>query len=182
MIAKSLKQAQPYRERPSKDRSRRFMVGELPLDHVVNDEHNLITNQFWTIHPSNTVLQSAKVFLLSHILYIAESGKPKNSSIKSNPNTKIILNMYDYDKKTKLYHPSGRSGLVQESRTLITDVSNYIVTAPEGISLDHGSISDLSELEPFHSDLDLTSVIPASSSVSSTTDNESDPYIHSGEN
>ncbi len=30
MIAKALKQAQPYCERPSKDRSRRFMVSELP--------------------------------------------------------------------------------------------------------------------------------------------------------
>ncbi len=30
MIAKALKQAQPYCGRPSKDRSRRFMVGELP--------------------------------------------------------------------------------------------------------------------------------------------------------
>ncbi len=59
----------------------------------------------------------------------------------------------------------------------ITGGLRYIITAPEGISLDHGSISDLSELEPFHSDFDLTSVIPAYSSVSSTTDNESDPYI-----
>ncbi len=130
MIAKALKQAQPYRERPSKDRSRRFMVGELPLDHVVNDDHDLITNQFWTIHPSNTVLHSAKVFLLSHILYIAESGKPKNSSIKSNLNPKTILNMYDYDKKTKLHHSSGQSGLVQASRTLITNVTNYYHHSP----------------------------------------------------
>ncbi len=38
---------------------------------------------------------------------------------------------------------------MQASRTLFTNVTNYIITAPEGISLDHGSISDLSELEPF---------------------------------
>ncbi len=83
----------------------------------------------------------------------------------------------EYGKKTKPYHSSGRSGLVQASQTLFTNVTNYIITAPEGISLDHGSISDLSELEPFHSDFYLTSVIPASSSVSSITDNESDVYI-----
>lgn len=34
----SLKNAQPFRERPSKDRSRRFMVGSLPFDNIACDE------------------------------------------------------------------------------------------------------------------------------------------------
>lgn len=174
-IAKVLRQSQPYRERPSKDRSRRFMAGEIPLDCGAHDDHDLCTNQFWVIHPSNSVVRSANVFLLSHILYIAESGKPKKSSMKSNPNTTIILNLYDYDKESMLYHSSGRSGLLQAANILLMNVGDDITTTPEGsITFDHNSISDLSEFEPFHSDCDLTTKVAATSS--SSTDND-DPYI-----
>lgn len=40
-----LKATQPYREKPSKDRSKRFMVGSLPFD-IACDEHDVYCNQF----------------------------------------------------------------------------------------------------------------------------------------
>ncbi len=53
MSAKALKPAQPYCERPSKDRSQRFMVSELPLSMMTTTWLQISFGQF------NTVLHSA---------------------------------------------------------------------------------------------------------------------------
>ena len=44
-IRSILKGLQPYRERPSKDRSRRFIAGDLPFDQSVPSEHDLYNYQ-----------------------------------------------------------------------------------------------------------------------------------------
>ncbi len=117
------------------------------------DDHDLITNQFWTIHPSNTVLHSAKVFLLSHIAECLESPR----TVLTHADTKIILNMIKDQTIPFIWTIRTRAGITN-THYKCNQLYLYIITAPEGISLDHGSISDLSELEPFHSDFDLTSV------------------------
>ena len=180
-VSTLLKAVQPYRERPSKDRSKRFMVGDLPFDAASDNEHNLYINHYWTIYPTDLVVRSAKVFLFGYILYIAETGKPKTSSITSNPNTEVILSLYKYDSEAKLYHSSGgRSSLLPASTTLIVNVTDHITTTPDGISFNHSSINDLADFEPFHSELDVDArITPPStllSSVLPSSDTE-DPYI-----
>ena len=51
-----IKCLQPHRERPSKDRSKRFAAGDLPLDSIPSSLHDLWLYQFWTVHPSKASL------------------------------------------------------------------------------------------------------------------------------
>ena len=54
-----LKSMQPYREKPSKDRSKRFAAGNLPLDTESPETHDVTVFQYWTVFPPNKVLRSA---------------------------------------------------------------------------------------------------------------------------
>ena len=150
------------------------MVGNLPFDIDAASDHDIHKNQFWTIYPSNKVICSAKAFVLTHILFIAELGKPKNSSILSNPNTKVILNLYEYNLETKMYYSSGRSALLHASSTLHINVTKHIIRTPDGITLSHKDIPELSGYEPFHLELDLTERIPSSSTPISDPSNRSE--------
>ena len=67
-----LKGIQPYREKPSKDRSKRFATSDLPFNNEIPESHDFKLFQYWT----------AKVFLLSQIIYLSECSKPVQSSIK----------------------------------------------------------------------------------------------------
>ena len=107
-----LKDLQPYREKPSKDRSKRFAVGDLPLTSEIDLSYDIRNHQYWTLHPSDSTIRSAKVFILSQIIYISESEKPVQQSMKANPNTRIMLNVYGYDLSTLTYTPAGRSALL----------------------------------------------------------------------
>ena len=66
-----LKGLQPNREKPSKDRSMRFATGEMALDKEIPPEHDIITHQFWAVLSTDALVQVAKVFLLSQIIYIS---------------------------------------------------------------------------------------------------------------
>ena len=65
-----LKDLQPYREKPSKDCSRRFAVGELPLNAELNASYDVQNYQYWTLYPTNAAIKSAKVFILSQIICV----------------------------------------------------------------------------------------------------------------
>ena len=119
------------------------------------------------------------MFILAHILFIAESGKPKTTSTVSNPNTEVILNLYKYDSTNKHYQSSGRSALLHASKTLHINVSDNIVRKSEGVYFDDSALSDLAEFEPFHSDVDIASwrKSPASTSDESPAADEIEPYI-----
>lgn len=173
-LVQVVKYSQPFRERPSKDRSKRFIVNNLPFN-VANSEHDVEISQFWTVHPMDKYLRSNNFFLLSNISYIVESGKPKDSSIKSNPNTKVVLNMYQYNSVTKLYTVAGRSALLLASELLHVNVTKHINKVAQGIQFDHSSISNLSDYQPYHSNIDLPPVSPTSAQISQTIDE--DPYI-----
>ena len=61
-----LKNSQRYRECPFKDRSKRFIVNNLPFG-IPDIEHDVKKSQYWTIYPTDKVICSAKLFLLSSI-------------------------------------------------------------------------------------------------------------------
>lgn len=169
-----LKNTQPHQERPSKDRSRHFIVKDLPFD-TSNSEHNISLCQLWTAYPMDKIIRAAKFFLLCNISYIAESGKLRNTSIKANPNTKVILNMYKYDYKEKLYTVAGRSALLPAS-VLHHNVTDVVLKSTEGIRFDHSSLSELSAYSPYHPDIDLPPPSSMSSLIPTTMPHE-DPYI-----
>jgi len=64
-IRSILKGLQPYRERPSKDRSKRFAAGEIPFDQTPPSEHNVKNYSYWCVKPLTSSLRSACLFLLA---------------------------------------------------------------------------------------------------------------------
>ena len=185
-----LKGIQPYREKPSKDRSKRFAAGNLPFDTEVLESHDVQIYQYWTVLPTNKFVRSANVFLLGQIIYLSESAstcKPVRSSIKANPNMSAILNVYEYQADSSIYTPAGKSGLIKTADNLQINVTHLITRTMEGVQLDHMSIPDLIEYQPFHLDLDLHIKVPEagdpqnidpSDSINGDEDeSDSDPYI-----
>ena len=62
----------------------------------------------------------------------------------------------------------GRSALLQASDTLHVNVSQLVDIQEEGVQLkNYDSVPELSEYEPFHSEIDFSSRIPSSSSDTS---------------
>ena len=156
LLPSLIKGMQPYRERPSKDRSKRFAAGELPLDKHLDIEHNVKINDFWAVYPTDKVLRSAKVFLLGQILYISESGKSIMSTLSNNSNASVILNMFEYQPETESYTPTGRSGLIKVNDTLLTNVTSHITgCADRKYIIEYTAISDLAGFVPYHTELEI---------------------------
>ena len=145
---------QPYRERPSKDRSRRFIAGDLPFDQSVPSEHDLYNYSYWDIKPATSNLQNARLFLLGQVVYISEDGKPVDSSLMNCSNTSVMLDIYKYDTEVKVYIISGRSALLKSHSTLIANVTDFIKATSDHVEFDY-TLSPLSEYEPFHDELDF---------------------------
>ena len=143
-----LKGMQPYREKPSKDRSRRFATGDLPFDSDTPESHDVQIFQYWTVFPTNKLMRAAKVFLLGQVIYLSESSKPVRSSIKVNPSLSAMLNVYEYQADSSVYTPAGKSGLIKTADNLHLNVSHIITSTMEGIQLDHMSVPDLIDYKP----------------------------------
>lgn len=171
-----LKGLQPFRERPSKDRSRRFAAGELPFDKTTSCEHDIINYTYWCIKPINSRLSSAHLFLLGQILCIMQDEKAVDSSIKSCPNTQVVLNVYCYDPELEVYLVSGRSGLLKANSILLCDVTDLVKATADGNHFDHTMSPMLIGYEPFHAELDL-SLLTAADSEEDEGDSEDEPYI-----
>ena len=75
-----LKGMQPYREKPSKDRSRRFATGDLKFDSNTPESPDVQEVQYWTVFPTNKLMHAAKVFLHGQVVYLSELSKPVRSS------------------------------------------------------------------------------------------------------
>ena len=163
-IRSILKGLQPYRERPSKDRSRRFIAGDLPFDQSVPSEHDLYNYSYWGIKPATSSLQNARLFLLGQVVYISEDGKPVDSSLMNCSNTSVMLDIYKYDTEVKVYIISGCSALLKSHSTLIANVTDFIKASSDHVELDH-TVSPLIEYEPFHDELDLDFIISTITNV-----------------
>ena len=145
-ITSVLKGLQPYREKPSKDRSKRFAAGEIPFNAAIPDEHDLAIYSYWCIKPLSSSLQAAKNFLLSQVLYISQDDKPVNSSISKCPNTSVVLNVCTYDPGRQIFTIAGRSALMKANKTLLFEVTGSVVIDndnPDQLKFDHTVISFL---------------------------------------
>ncbi len=123
-VTRFLKHLQPHREKPSKDRDKRFAAGELPnVSQLPHHDHDLIHFQFWAIHAANQNVRLAKCFLVGQVIYMTHLGKVCHSSMSKNPNTEVVLNVYEYDPEKQQYKHSDRSGLCKASKTLLAEIT-----------------------------------------------------------
>ena len=106
------------------------------LDTESPESHDVTVFQYWTVFPSNKVLWSAKVFLLGQVIYLSESSKPVNSSIKENPNLSTAFNVYEYQADSSTCTPAGKSGLLKTACNLHINVSHLISNTKDGVRLD----------------------------------------------
>ena len=60
-----------------------------------------------------------------------------------------MINVYEYHTDSSIYTPAGKSGLIKPSDNLHIDVSHLITNTMEGVQLDHTTIPDLIEYQPF---------------------------------
>ena len=176
VVQSLLKGMQPYREKPSKDRSRRFAAGQIPFDKEPAVEHNVKCHDFWAIFPTDKIVKSAKVFLLGQLLYISESGKPVISSMSNNPNTAIVLDMFEYYQETESYTPAGRSALLKATDILLANVTTEITGDADNKYIDHTLFPDLTDYVPFHPQLDLTDRL-TEPPTDLEQDDSDDPFI-----
>ena len=108
-----IKGMHPDRQRPSKDSSKRFAAGELPFSAAPDPAYDVKNHQYWAVHATERVLRNEKVVvLLSQIVYISEADKPVSHSMKANPNTSVVLNVYQYNPQANSYSTAGRSALL----------------------------------------------------------------------
>ena len=173
-VVSLLKDLQPHRERPSKDRSKRFAAGNRPSDMSKPEHHDLQEFDYWIVLPIQKQLQAAEVFILGQVVYISEGDKPCRSASSKNPNVSIMFLAHIYLPESSTYTICGKSGVCKARKVLLSNVNNFVRTE------ENGNIT-LSELpmgyKPFHDEIDLQTLIPSDT----TTEKEPEKNNEDGE-
>ena len=155
-----LKGLQPQREIPNKNRGKRFAAGELVTNKPLHIEGNDVEElQFWTVYPTPQAFKKAKVFLLGRITLLLNEGKPCTSTEK-NPSVEVVLTIYNYDLSKAVYYPKGKSALLNASKTLQINATQYIVEYTDnlqGVTLITDEIEGLNGWVPFSMEVDINS-------------------------
>ena len=176
-----IKDLQPHREKPSKDRARRFYCGALYGDKVKPDNHDVVLFDFWAIKPCSKTLCQAKYFLIAKIMFMMDLEKPCDSNISSNKNLQIIFEVYSYNPEIMSYVPEGRTGVLKAHKLLIACISTEASFHMENsvIKFRYEEVAALEEYMPYHEDADVVQrVEKLSESADSCSENETaDPYI-----
>ena len=179
-VSHILKDMQPHREKPSKNRGTRFAAGELVADKEVSKEHDLRENQYWLLHPQHCELRRAKVVLVGQILCILKEGKICKSSCANNPSTSVIATVYEYNPTTEFYTPKGRTGMLSACSSLIRDATHFVTKTTEKIKLNLESMPDMKDYVPYHADMDIQKRLHQDGTASvntDCTDQSNEPYL-----
>ena len=99
--------------------------------------------------------------------------------MKANPNTRFMLNVYEYNFYSLTYTPAGRSALLN---VLHLNVTDHVIGSTACKKFDRVAIPQLSEYDPFHADLDLVSRTDIKIPTAIISQDSKDPSIHSGTN
>ena len=151
-VTSLLKDLQPQREKPSKDRSRRFAAGDMPSDVCIPTEDEVQEFQYWALYPGKKSLQNARVFLLGRIILILKDGKPIRSAEKC-PDTSVILTVFKYCHGLSVYKPYA---LLKATTTLLQNVTSNTTEATDGnITVDTENIDNLASYVPFTEDVNV---------------------------
>ena len=155
-----IKGLQPQREKPSKDRGKRFAAGEL-FGNKQTTGNEVEELQFWTLYPQSKVLKSAKLFLLGQISLILNEGKPC-SSAENNNSTEIVLNLYEYNHESESYIIKGKTTIYKAPTVLQANVTNNIIHVQDdfnAVKLQYTDIEELQDYLPFSLDVNIDSRI-----------------------
>lgn len=152
-VASILRDLQPHRERPSKDRATRFAAGDMLRDMAIPEIHNIIEFQYWAILPLQKNLKAAKVFVLGQIVFVSDGENSCRSISIENPNACVVFVAHTYDPVTRKFRAAGRSGICKAAKVLLNDVTPLVQQDEDGdITLTEYEF----EYEPFHEDLDIS--------------------------
>ena len=154
-VTSLLKDLQPQREKPSKDRARRFAAGDMPSDVCIPTEDEVQEFQYWALNPEKKALQKAKVFLLGRIIVILKDGKPVRSAEKC-PDTSVVFTIFQYCQSLSVYKPHGKTALVKATTILLQNVTSHTTEGTDGnITVDTSNIDCLASYVPFTEDVDI---------------------------
>ena len=150
-----LKNLQPYREKPSKDRRKRFCAGKIYGDGGVPTGHDVSIYQFWTVHPQNAKIFKAKCFLVGQIVNMFHLGALSNSGNKCNKNLQVAMDLFTYIPKANKYTRNGRSGLLKASSLLLINITENVKVCEDDVFFNYADIPKLTEYLPYHDDVDV---------------------------
>ena len=152
-----LKGLQPYREKPSKDRRRRFYCGSLYGDSIKPDEHDVELFDFWAIKPTSEALCQAQYFLVAQIIHMVDLEKPCDSNNSCNKNLHIIFEVYKYQHTMMTYTPDGRSGMLRGHKTLICCISKEksFYFQKGVVKFNSKEVVALQDFLPYHDEADI---------------------------
>lgn len=167
-----LKGLQPHRERPSKDRSKRFAAGDISIDVNTPEHHDLHEFDYWAVLP---IKRNLKVFILAQIVYIAEDDKQTRSASSKNPNILIIFIAHTYSPETSKFSICGKPGICKAKDVLLSNVDNFVKQDKDGgITLSNNPEGYV----PFHNELDFQALTaPDTTSEAEHVEEESEPYL-----
>ena len=150
-----LRDLQPHREHPSKDRSKRFAAGDLHRDAAIPENHDdVVEFHYWAVMPLTKLLKAAKVFILGQVVYLSNGDQSCRSVSKVNPDAYVIFLVHMYNADTNTYSVAGKSGLCKMSTVLLEDVTTHVEQLTNG---DIQLVANPDGYEPFHWDMDVTS-------------------------
>lgn len=103
------------------------------------------------------------------------------TSAEKNPSVEVMLTIYEHDEAEDIYHPKGKSGLLNVIKFLQIDVSKHVEWS-EGcdVKLMIDNIEELQEYTPFTPDIDIKSRLQAEIEddveVDETDSEEEEPF------
>lgn len=177
------KNLQPQREKPNKDRGKRFAAGALagnqPIE--VEETSNIVEYQYWTVHPKDVALKNAKLFLLCQVSVILYEGKPCPSAEKC-PSTEVVLTVYRYEPTEDTFCATGKTALSNATNILHEHVSNLVQIREHGVvSLMWKERAELQGYLPFYMEVDpadrLKQLLPHECPIPEDEEECKDEYI-----
>ena len=150
-VTSVLSSLQPQREKPSKDRGRRFVVGALVFNKeaAIDDTSDSVSEfQFWTLKPNSAGLSAAKIFLLGQISLVMNGNTPIRSS-ENCPDMYVVATAFSYDKSSDRYYASGKTELSKSSSLLHLTVNKFVSQSSGRVKFNYREVPTLEEYTPF---------------------------------
>ena len=154
-VTSVLSSLQPQREKPSKDRGKRFAAGTLIFNkEVVADDTSVSEFQFWTLNPNSAGLRAAKIFLLGQISLIMNGSTPTRSN-ENCPDTYVVATVFSYDESSGNYYASGKTELSKAPSLLHINVSKFVSQSSGRVKFNYQEVPTLEGYIPFSENIDI---------------------------
>ena len=154
-VTSVLSSLQPQREKPSKDRGKRFAAGALIFNKTVAaDDTSVSEFQFWTLNPNSAGLRAAKIFLLGQISLVMNGSTPTRSN-ENCPDTYVVATVFSYDESSNNYYASGKTELSKAPSLLHVNVSKFVSQSSGRVKFNYQEVPTLEEYIPFSENVDI---------------------------